>query len=73
MAQQNLGWECPKCGRVYSPYTTKCSHCPQYIQVSSTASTSISNSHLFEKDETTSQCKICGLPEFIHPLHKKTK
>lgn len=21
------GWVCPKCHRVYSPYTTKCEHC----------------------------------------------
>ena len=73
MAQQNVGWECPKCGRVYSPYTNQCSYCPQQIQVSSTVNTSISNFHLFEEDETTSQCKICGLPKFRHPLHTKTK
>lgn len=21
------GWECPKCGRIYSPYTTMCLYC----------------------------------------------
>ena len=21
------GWECPKCGRVYSPYTSMCPYC----------------------------------------------
>lgn len=21
------GWECPKCGRVYSPYTSMCLYC----------------------------------------------
>jgi hypothetical protein len=23
------GWECPKCGRVYSPSMIMCSYCPQ--------------------------------------------
>ena len=23
----NQGWECPKCGRVYSPTTPMCFHC----------------------------------------------
>jgi hypothetical protein len=23
----NQGWECPKCGRVYSPYTHMCPYC----------------------------------------------
>lgn len=22
-----IGWECPKCGRVYSPTTTMCQYC----------------------------------------------
>jgi len=25
------GWECPKCGRVWSPYTTSCKHCNDKI------------------------------------------
>ena len=24
------GWECPKCGRCYSPYTAQCAVCGQY-------------------------------------------
>ena len=27
MVQQ--GWECPKCGRVYSPSMVMCTYCPQ--------------------------------------------
>ncbi len=23
-----IGWECPKCGRVYSPFTAQCAVCP---------------------------------------------
>lgn len=26
-APQAYGWVCPKCGRVYSPYTTMCIYC----------------------------------------------
>jgi hypothetical protein len=25
------GWECPKCGRVYSPAMVMCSYCPQQV------------------------------------------
>lgn len=25
-----IGWECPKCGRCYSPYTAQCVVCGQY-------------------------------------------
>lgn len=23
-----MGWECPRCGRVYSPFTAACAICP---------------------------------------------
>lgn len=29
----NLGWECPKCGRVYSPLTSMCAHCGRSDQI----------------------------------------
>ena len=34
------GWECPKCGGVYSPYTNKCNQCPQSITFGTSTNTS---------------------------------
>lgn len=31
MDNKNMGWECPKCGRVYSPTTEMCLHCPKSV------------------------------------------
>lgn len=33
------GWECPKCGRVYSPTTIMCLTCPQPIKTNITTNT----------------------------------
>jgi len=30
------GWECPKCGRVYSPTTIMCLGCPQEVKTKTT-------------------------------------
>ena len=30
------GWECPKCGRVYSPTTIMCLGCPQEVKTNVT-------------------------------------
>lgn len=27
----NMGWECPKCGRCYSPFTAQCVVCPNNL------------------------------------------
>ena len=33
-SQSNLtGWECPRCHRIHSPYTTEC-YCPPTIRIS---------------------------------------
>jgi hypothetical protein len=37
VAQQ--GWECPKCGRVYSPAMVMCSYCPEQAVISSGTAT----------------------------------
>lgn len=31
-----MGWTCPKCGRVYSPYTSMCSFCSGFPTQGST-------------------------------------
>ena len=33
------GWECPKCGRVYSPTTIMCLGCPQEVKTNITTNT----------------------------------
>lgn len=33
------GWECPKCGRVYSPTTIMCLSCPQKVKTNITTNT----------------------------------
>ena len=38
------GWECPKCGGVYSPLTNKCNVCPQSTTLGTSTSTSTTNS-----------------------------
>lgn len=44
----NQGWECPKCGRVYSPTTPMCFHCVpgkvQTIGATGTGDTGLCNS-----------------------------
>jgi ribosomal protein S27AE len=33
------GWECPKCGKVYSPTTIMCFYCPQTVKTNITTNT----------------------------------
>ena len=33
------GWECPKCGHVYSPSMVMCSYCPQQATVTTSTGT----------------------------------
>lgn len=70
------GWECPKCGRIYSPTTPMCSHCPQKVKPSATTnnlvnraytSTSIGLHNFVASQENDFKCAICGAYESGHP------
>ena len=73
------GWECPKCGRVYSPTTPMCSHCPQEIKpsegintndlVNRVSNTTNINFHNFvASNENPFSCAICGAYQTSHPI-----
>jgi uncharacterized OB-fold protein len=68
----NMGWECPKCGRCYSPFTEKCSHCPETNTLVSSGTiqtnTATMMAHPFERDGTSNICKKCGLEDWRHPI-----
>ena len=74
------GWECPKCGRVYSPTTPMCMHCPQQVTSGTTINTPIINAtgtysyHNFVSDNrgTASRCMICGLESWQHSVVTNT-
>ena len=63
----NQGWECPKCGSVYSPLTSKCSICPQGTITSSGTNITITRYgyHNFIGDGT--HCTLCGVSKQSHP------
>lgn len=70
--QKNLGWECPKCGRCYSPYKTECSYCSTSTYTSSSTNTSYMHSFQLDERSTGGICKICGQQEWKHPLFTNT-
>jgi hypothetical protein len=41
------GWECPKCGKVYSPTTIMCLTCPQKVETKTTTDTTPINPSLW--------------------------
>ena len=49
------GWECPKCGGVYSPTTPQCFQCPQATVTTTGACNRMD--HL-----PNSMCTACGKP-----------
>ena len=71
------GWECPKCGRVYSPTQQMCLHCPEKysgslgVTTSSTVQT-VHSCYSFTPD-VVGQCKICGRTQFQHPIISTTQ
>lgn len=56
------GWECPKCGRCYSPYTAQCLACP-------VTPTAFGGTTTIVLTGATLQCK-CGTSAFgVCPIH----
>lgn len=47
------GWECPKCGKVYSPSTPMCFTCPQKVKTQTTINTPLANGGTFTPNGTT--------------------
>lgn len=77
------GWECPKCGRIYSPTTPMCSHCPQEIKSSDgintndlvnrvTNTTNINFHNFVSSSQNPFKCAICGAYETSHPTFSFT-
>jgi uncharacterized OB-fold protein len=71
------GWECPKCGRIYSPTTPMCSHCPQEVTPWASTNdlvnrayttTSIGVHNFVASQENPFKCAICGAYETSHPI-----
>lgn len=46
------GWECPKCGRVYSPSTPMCMYCPGFLAQRQDTTTTTDNTewHIITSD-----------------------
>ena len=77
------GWECPKCGRIYSPTTPMCLHCPQEIKQSGiidtndlvnrvSNSTSIALHYFVASQENPFKCAMCGAYETSHSFFSFT-
>ena len=72
------GWECPKCGSVYSPITTKCAVCPQGSSItsgtSSSGTTFICTQFLGDvlTSMTAPRCINCGKFQHQHPIISST-
>lgn len=64
------GWECPKCGGVYSPYTNKCNLCPQSITLgtsTSTGTTFLCTEFIKDTvDSSATKCMRCGKESWQH-------
>lgn len=52
---KNLGWECPKCGRVYAPFIGECNNCNQVKIYTNSTTTAYNCKH----DSTTTGIASC--------------
>jgi uncharacterized OB-fold protein len=75
------GWECPKCGRIYSPTTPMCSNCPQEVTPWASTNdlvnrayttTSIGLHNFVASQENPFKCALCGTYQTSHPIFSFT-
>lgn len=73
------GWECPKCGRVYSPSTSMCHYCGADTKTFATANIKITSPYMSDLVETLSENSRDMTEEerqeynqVIHNLYKPT-
>lgn len=55
------GWECPKCGRVYSPFTPMCWYCGGEQTITVTSGTGGAKMR-----EAKNECDDCFVPMFYN-------
>jgi hypothetical protein len=60
------GWECPKCGRVYSPSTMMCLSCPQEVKTNITTTATCSGFVSDTVNSSSTKCMKCGLEKWQH-------
>jgi hypothetical protein len=64
------GWECPKCGGIYSPLTSKCNVCPKHLTFGTTSTSTTFLCTLFVGEPngstTNPKCMNCGKEIWQH-------
>lgn len=55
----NKGWECPKCGKVFSPFIPECSYCNKEKYIQSPCVHEWDSG--FDSTGGVPRCKRCGL------------
>lgn len=60
-----LGWECPKCGRCFSPFVQQCDGC-EPTPVSSPTTTWAGGPCRNFSPSTSGLCATCGYPPEAH-------
>lgn len=58
---KNLGWQCPKCGKVYSPIWIECTTCNNHV--TKTEKTQLSPVQIMYENynHPAVKCKSCGI------------